>query len=136
MINSFRLSVRKWRSIGKFLGLFFLCCILAVSCNNRPAPETTTTSTGGGNGRISLGTTLKPRTLDPADNYELAGANVLTNLCDRLYTYKIGTSELQPQLATAMPKVSQDGLTYTILYVQESSFTTVRPSTPKRWRFP
>lgn len=114
MINSFCLSVRKWRSIGKFLGLFFLCCILAVSCNNRPASETTSTPTGGGNGRISLGTTLKPRTLDPADNYELAGANVLTNLCDRLYTYKIGTSELQPQLATAMPKVSQDGLTYTI----------------------
>ncbi len=114
-MNWFRLSVRRWRLIGKFLGLFCLCCILAVSCNNRPAPgPTTSTPSAGGNGRITVGTTLKPRTLDPADNYELAAANVLTNLCDRLYTYKIGTSELQPQLATAMPKVSQDGLTYTI----------------------
>ena len=88
--------------------------MLVVSCNNRPATETTSTPSAGGNGRITLGTTLKPRTLDPADNYELAAANVLTNLCDRLYTYKLGTSELQPQLATVMPKVSQDGLTYTI----------------------
>lgn len=112
-MNWFRLSVRQWRLIGKFLGLFSLCCILAVSCNNRPVAETSTPGAGG-NGRITLGTTLKPRTLDPADNYELAAANVLTNLCDRLYTYKLGTSELQPQLATAMPKVSQDGLTYTI----------------------
>ena len=68
----------------------------------------------GGNGRLTVGTTLKPRTLDPADNYELAGSNVLTSLSDRLYTYKIGTGELEPQLATELPKVSQDGLTYTI----------------------
>jgi peptide/nickel transport system substrate-binding protein len=38
----------------------------------------------------------------------------MTSLSDRLYTYKLGTDELQPQLATALPKVSKDGLTYTI----------------------
>ncbi len=114
MINRFRLSARRWQLMGKFLSLFSLCCILAVSCNNRPASEPTSTPSAAGNGRITVGTTLKPRTLDPADNYELAAANVLTNLCDRLYTYELGTSELKPQLATAMPKVSQDGLTYTI----------------------
>ncbi len=113
MMNLFRLSIKRWRLIGKFFGLFFLSWILIVSCNNRPASQTST-PTAGGNNRIAVGTTLKPRTLDPADNYELAAANVLTNLCDRLYTYKLGTDELQPQLATAMPKVSQDGLTYTI----------------------
>lgn len=113
-MNWFRLPIRRSRLIGKFLGLFCLCCILAVSCNNRPAPRSTSTSGSGSDGRITIGTTLKPRTLDPADNYELAAANVLTNLCDRLYTYKLGTSELEPQLATTMPKVSQDGLTYTI----------------------
>jgi len=108
-------SRRRLWSIGKFLGLFSLCCLLIISCNNRPTPEqTANTPSTPGNGRVSVGTTLKPRTLDPADNYELAAANVLTNLCDRLYTYQLGTSELQPQLATAMPKVSQDGLTYTM----------------------
>ncbi len=114
-MNWFGASRRQLWSIGKFLGLFCLCCLLVVSCNNRPtSQQTATTPSTGGNGRITIGTTLKPRTLDPADNYELAAANVLTNLCDRLYTYKLGTGELEPQLATAMPKVSQDGLTYTV----------------------
>ncbi|MFM6135589.1 MAG: ABC transporter substrate-binding protein, partial [Sphaerospermopsis kisseleviana] len=33
---------------------------------------------------------------------------------DRLYTYEPGSTEIKPQLATALPKVSEDGLTYTI----------------------
>jgi peptide/nickel transport system substrate-binding protein len=110
----FRLD-KRWLSIGKLLGLFCLCCLLAISCGRRPtAQQTASTPTAGGSNRISVGTTLKPRTLDPADNYELAGSNVMTNMGDRLYTYKLGTDELIPQLATALPKVSQDGLTYTI----------------------
>ena len=115
IINWSGLSRKRWWSIGKFLSLFCLCCILVVSCNNRPAPApTTSTPSAGGNGRITVGTTLKPRTLDPADNYELAGSNVLTSLGDRLYTYKVGTGELIPELATELPKVSKDGLTYTM----------------------
>ena len=39
---------------------------------------------------------------------------MLYNLGDRLYTYAPGTTELEPQLATEMPTVSADGLTYTI----------------------
>lgn len=104
---------RSWSSIGKFLGLFFLCCLLVISCNRSPAPQQTGSTPSAG-GRISVGTTLKPRTLDPADNYELAGSNVNSNLGDTLYTYKLGTDELIPELATALPKVSKDGLTYTI----------------------
>ncbi|MBW4665089.1 MAG: ABC transporter substrate-binding protein [Chroococcus sp. CMT-3BRIN-NPC107] len=110
----FRLFVKKWISIVKFLGLAFVCCLVVVSCNSRPNTTQTTTSSNGNNPRLSVGTTLKPRTLDPADNYELAGNNVMTSLSDRLYTYKLGTSELEPQLATTLPKISPDGLTYTI----------------------
>lgn len=109
-----RLSIKKWLSIGKFLGLASICCLLVVSCNGRPNPTQTTTPGAANNTRLSVGTTLKPRTLDPADNYELAGNNVMTSLSDRLYTYVLGTSELEPQLATALPKISPDGLTYTI----------------------
>lgn len=105
---------RRLSSIGKFLGLFCLCCLMVISCNRPNTQQTTTTPQAGGNGRITLGTTLKPRTIDPADNYELAGSNVNTSLGDTLYSYKVGTGELEPQLATAMPKVSKDGLTYTI----------------------
>jgi peptide/nickel transport system substrate-binding protein len=61
-----------------------------------------------------VGTTKKPRTLDPADAYELSSLTVIRNLSDRLYTYDPGDTEVKPQLATALPKISADGLTYTI----------------------
>ena len=109
-----RLSVKKWISIFKFLGLTSICCLLVVSCNSRPNSTQTTTPSAVTNTRLSVGTTLKPRTLDPADNYELAGNNVMTSLSDRLYTYKLGTNDLEPQLATALPKISPDGLIYII----------------------
>ena len=66
------------------------------------------------NARIVLGTTSKIRTLDPADANEFFISNVFYNTLERLYTYKEGTSEIVPQLATEMPKVSDDGLTYTV----------------------
>jgi peptide/nickel transport system substrate-binding protein len=84
-----------------------------VSCGRRPTATTTATA-GTSTGRLTVGTTLKPRTLDPADAYELASSNVLSSLGDRLYTYKLGTDQLEPQLATALPKVTPDGKTYTI----------------------
>lgn len=65
-------------------------------------------------GRITVGTTQKPRTLDPADAYELRSIALIRNLSDRLYTYDPGSTVLKPQLATALPTVSTDGLTYTI----------------------
>jgi peptide/nickel transport system substrate-binding protein len=61
-----------------------------------------------------MGTTLTARTLDPADAYEIFPGILLYNLGDRLYTYKPGTTELAPQLATELPTISEDGLTYTI----------------------
>ncbi|MBD2175983.1 peptide ABC transporter substrate-binding protein [Pseudanabaena sp. FACHB-1998] len=64
--------------------------------------------------RIVLGTTSKIRTLDPADANEFFVSNVFYNTLERLYTYKEGSNEIVPQLATEMPKVSEDGLTYTV----------------------
>ncbi len=61
-----------------------------------------------------LGTTLKARTLDPADAYEIASLSLLYNIGDRLYTYQEGTSEVVPQLAAALPTISSDLLDYTI----------------------
>jgi peptide/nickel transport system substrate-binding protein len=63
---------------------------------------------------ITIGTTLKPRTLDPADSYEVASLLLAYNLGETLYTYKPGTTELKPLLAQALPRLSDDGLTYTI----------------------
>ena len=96
--------------LSKYLILFSVCFILAVGCNS----QTQSNQNSVDRTRISVGTTLKPRTLDPADNYELAGGNIIYNVAESLYTYKVGTTEIEPLLATAMPTISADGLTYTI----------------------
>lgn len=86
-----------------------LCCLLAVSCQ-RSASELRSP----GSGRITLGTTSTLNTLDPADAYGTFPSSLLYNLSDRLYTYKLGTTDLEPQLATALPAVSANGLRYTV----------------------
>ncbi|MEO1396494.1 MAG: ABC transporter substrate-binding protein [Cyanobacteria bacterium J06634_5] len=109
-------SRRKFLKIGQYAGLFGLCLVLAVSCgpkNGQNATEPTGGTVGGGN-RVSIGTTLNARTLDPADAYEIFPGILLYNMGDRLYTYAPGTSDLVPQLATDLPTISEDGLTYTI----------------------
>ena len=109
---------RQRLQIGKYLAIFFLCLAIAIGCGDR----TQQSSTNIDNNRISVGTTLKPRTLDPADNYELAGLNIIYNVAESLYTYKVGTTEIEPLLATAMPEVSEDGLIYTIPVREGVSF--------------
>jgi len=58
------------------------------------------------------------RTLDPADAYEILSNNLLYNLGDRLYVYTASSPDasptLTPQLATELPQISEDGLTYVI----------------------
>lgn len=112
-MNSPKLLSKQWQRISQFLGLFSLCFLLVVSCSNQPTTQNSTLGTAN-NPRVNIGTTLKVRTLDPADSYEIASGNLLYNLGDRLYTYRSGTTELIPQLATALPTLSDDKLTYTI----------------------
>jgi peptide/nickel transport system substrate-binding protein len=61
-----------------------------------------------------MGITDRIRTLDSSDAYEPAALNILLNVGESLYTYPAGSAQLTPLLATAMPTVSSDGLTYTI----------------------
>jgi peptide/nickel transport system substrate-binding protein len=89
-------------------------CVLALLLVTSCTQSNNSTPNAGDEGRITVGTTQKPRTLDPADAYELRSIALIRNLSDRLYTYDPGSTELKPQLATALPKVSPDGLTYTI----------------------
>lgn len=100
------------RRIGRslsWLSLFGLCVLLTVSCS-RSTPEVPISSMG----RIVVGTTAVISTLDPADANTIFTNNLLYNLGDRLYTYKSSSTELEPQLATALPSIRADGLTYTI----------------------
>lgn len=88
-----------------------LCCVSLVltSCGGELTGESNSRA-----GWITVGTKEKPRTLDPADAYELSSFSIITNVGERLYTYDPGSTDLKPQLATALPKISADGLTYTI----------------------
>lgn len=129
----FSLTARRWSGIPQFLSLFCLCVLLVVSC--APRQQTTTLSSGVGDGRITVGTTLKPRTLDPADTYELASLGLVLNMSDRLYTYEPGSTEIKPQLATALPQVSPDGLTYTIPLRQGVVYHDETPFNAKAMEF-
>ena len=108
--NQFLTIWHRLRKISTYIILFLFCFALTVGCNNS-SEQNNSTNLGE---RISVGTTLKPRTLDPADNYELAGLNIIYNVAESLYTYKVGTTDIEPLLATAMPSISEDGLIYTI----------------------
>jgi peptide/nickel transport system substrate-binding protein len=85
----------------------FLCLLTVAGCVN-------SSNTSNRTGWVTVGTKEKPRTLDPADAYELSSLGITSNLGERLYTYNPGSTKLIPQLATALPKISADGLTYTI----------------------
>jgi peptide/nickel transport system substrate-binding protein len=62
---------------------------------------------------IIIGTTDKIASLDPADAYSVHDWEELKNISDGLLTWKPGTTELAPDLATDLGKISSDGLTYT-----------------------
>lgn len=98
--------------VGQYAGLFALFLTLAVSC--RGGGDSQQAASSGGGDRVSIGTTLSAGSLDPADAYETFPGILLYNLGDRLYTYTPGTTDLVPQLATELPTISEDGLTYTI----------------------
>lgn len=103
----------------KYIALALSCCLLIIACSNNPNNSNISTPNNNNNNnnnsaKITIGTTLKPRTLDPADSYDTAGLNIIYNVAESLYTYKVGTTELIPLLATAMPEISEDGLTYKI----------------------
>lgn len=101
----------RWLPIAVF-GLVVLLSFL-ISCSRRPVTESPS-ATPNQSDRITIGTTARIRTLDPADAYEIFPGILLGNLGDRLYSYAPGTTTLQPQLATALPQISADGLTYKI----------------------
>jgi peptide/nickel transport system substrate-binding protein len=84
-----------------------LIMALTVGCGNQVENNVDPNTSGGNESeRVIVGSTSKPRTIDPADSYEVAGLNIIYNVTETLYTYEVGTTELKPLLATAMPTIS------------------------------
>ena len=141
-MNLLGFSRRHWRRFLQFAGLFGLCMALVVGCG-APQQDASAPSDAGdeavedatSGGRVSMGTTLKARTLDPADSYEIFPGILLYNMGDRLYTYEPGSTDLVPQLATELPTVSEDGLTYTMPLREGITFHDGTPFTAEAMAF-
>lgn len=89
--------------------------VIASACGGEQA-DSGGTDGGGGNGggaNIVVGTTDTVQTLDPAKCYSYYCSNVFQNAGNTLVSYEPGSTEISPQLATEMPQISDDGLTYT-----------------------
>jgi peptide/nickel transport system substrate-binding protein len=107
---SLPMNLRKHPSI-----FLCLCLLIVAGCGTTEATTSKEpVSTASRAGWVTVGTKEKPRTLDPSDAYELSSLGIIANMSERLYTYNPGSTQLVPQLATALPKISADGLTYTI----------------------
>jgi peptide/nickel transport system substrate-binding protein len=118
---------RRWRPV-QLTVLFGVCLAFAVACGGgSPEADTEPDPTAAAGGRVTMGTTLSARTLDPADAYEIFPGILLHNLGDQLYAYEPGTTELIPQLAAKLPTVSDDGLTYTIPLREDVTFHNGTP---------
>jgi peptide/nickel transport system substrate-binding protein len=63
---------------------------------------------------IIIGVTDQIQSLDPADAYSTHDWELIRNTGRTLLRWNPGTSDLVPDLATAMPTISADGLTYTM----------------------
>ena len=106
--------------LHRWVILLCTCTIVLSACSSSPGVSIDSD-------RIRIGTTAEVKTLDPADAYELSSMITIYNLGDRLYRYKTGTTQLEPQLATALPQISADGLTYTIPLRQDVTFQDGTP---------
>ena len=70
-----------------------------------------------------------PKTFDPAVCYDATCWNNMRMMYDRLYDYVGDTMNIAPQAATDLPKVSADGLTYTVTVRSGMTFTDGKPVT-------
>lgn len=126
---------RWWRRVIPFVSLCVLCFTVVVGCNTSPTSDTGQPTSTTASDRLVYATITAPRTIDPADSYETAGVELIYNLGDTLYAYAPGTTELKPHLATEMPTISDDGLTYTIALRDDVVFHDGTPFDAEAMKF-
>ncbi len=107
------------------------------STASQPSGSSSTGSSGGGaSGTIKNGGILKvalaeaPDALDPTVAQTYVGRIVFANMCEKLYD--VGPNlDVVPQLATALPKVSDNGKTWTIKLRKGAKFNDGTPFNAK-----
>jgi peptide/nickel transport system substrate-binding protein len=94
----------------RIFGLLGALLLVFTSCKS----STSTNAGGGTAGNIVIGTTDSlQNSFDPAEAYDYFGSEVVFNSAETLVTYAPNASKPSALLASALPDVSADGLTYT-----------------------
>jgi peptide/nickel transport system substrate-binding protein len=108
------------KSMYAIVGLLVMFSMLLTSCGPKatavetPVPTKEVAAPPAGPVSIIIGVTDQIASLDPADAYSTHDWELIRNTGRTLLRWNPGTSDLVPDLATAMPTISADGLTYTV----------------------
>ena len=97
---------------GKLIGIVALVALAALLVAFGPAPEDTSSE-----GTIRIAALTSPDSLDPGVSWSSDSWNLQVNVYNGLLTFKKETglpgTELAPDIAESMPKISPDGMTMT-----------------------
>ena len=91
---------------------FKLLTVLLASALVVSACSSSSDDAGGSGGAITVAYQNDIATLDPAIGYDWQNWSIIKSLFSRLLDYEPGTTNLVPDLATEMPKISADGKTF------------------------
>ena len=91
---------------------FKLLTVLIASALVVSACSSSSDDAGGSGGAITVAYQNDIATLDPAIGYDWQNWSIIKSLFSRLLDYEPGTTNLVPDLATEMPKISADGKTF------------------------
>ncbi len=91
---------------------FKLLTVLLASALVLSACSSSSDDAGGSGGAITVAYQNDIATLDPAIGYDWQNWSIIKSLFSRLLDYEPGTTNLVPDLATEMPKISADGKTF------------------------
>ncbi len=103
------------------VAVLVLFALVAAACGG--SSDSGSSGGGGLSDSVVVGTTDSlQNSFDPAEAYDLFGANVAFNTAQTLVTYAPNATDPSPLLASKLPDVSADGLTYTFELRPEVKF--------------
>lgn len=95
------------------LALVAALCLTLAGCTQPSSGSGTGSGGGGGRQSVTVALAEQPDALDPTVASTYVGRIVFANMCEKLYDTGDGLG-IVPQLASAMPQISDGGKTYTI----------------------
>jgi peptide/nickel transport system substrate-binding protein len=101
------------KSVALTAALGLVPALALAGCTQPSSSGSGGKGSGGSQRTVTVALAEQPDALDPTVASTYVGRIVFANMCEKLYDIGSGTS-LVPQLASAMPKITNGGKTYTI----------------------